>query len=65
MSVLNEYLVKEDFKETRLDRWIKIFFSNISHNNLEKLLRKGMIKVNDKKIKSSFRLNEGDIITIA
>ena len=65
MSDLNEYLVKEDFKETRLDRWIKTFFSNISHNNLEKLLRKGMIKVNDKKIKSSFRLKEGDIITIA
>ena len=64
MTVLRKYNIEEDFFGARLDRWISHFFSKISHNNLEKLLRKGIIRVNGKKVKSSFRLNEGDILTL-
>ena len=64
MIDLREYNIETDFSEARLDRWISHFFSKISHNNLEKLLRKGIIKVNGKKVKSSFRLNKGDIVTL-
>ena len=64
MTDLREYNVEEDFSDVRLDRWVNHFFSKISHNNLEKLLRKGIIRVNGKKVKSNFRLNEGDILTL-
>ena len=56
--------MEEEFSDTRFDRWIGHFFSKISHNNLEKLLRKGIIRVNGDKVKSNFRLNEGDIINV-
>ena len=64
MTDLREHNIEEDFFGARLDRWISHFFSKISHNNLEKLLRKGIIRVNGKKVKSNFRLNEGDILTL-
>ena len=64
MTDLREYNIEEDFSDVRLDRWVNHFFSKISHNNLEKLLRKGIIRVNGKKVKSNFRLNEGDILTL-
>ena len=64
MTDLREHNIDEDFFGARLDRWISHFFSKISHNNLEKLLRKGIIRVNGKKVKSNFRLNEGDILTL-
>ena len=64
MMDLREHNIEEDFFGARLDRWISHFFSKISHNNLEKLLRKGIIRVNGKKVKSNFRLNEGDILTL-
>ena len=64
MTDLREHNIEEDFFGARLDRWISHFFSKISHNNLEKLLRKGIIRVNGKKVKSNFMLNEGDILTL-
>ena len=64
MTDLREYNIDEDFSDARLDRWVNHFFSKISHNNLEKLLRKGIIRVNGRKVKSNFRLNEGDILTL-
>ena len=64
MKSFNDYTVEEEFSDTRFDRWVDHFFSKISHNNLEKLLRKGVIRVNGVKVKSSFRLSEGDTINI-
>ena len=65
MRDFTEYTIDEDFSNTRLDRWFRQYFKGLSHNNLEKYLRKGFIKVNKKKIKSSYRLCEGDTIRIS
>ena len=65
MRDFTEYKIDEDFSNTRLDRWFRQYFKGLSHNNLEKYLRKGFIKVNKKKIKSSYRLCEGDTIRIS
>ena len=65
MRDFTEYTIDEDFSNTRLDRWFRQYFRGLSHNNLEKYLRKGFIRVNKKKIKSSYRLSEGDIIRIS
>ena len=65
MKNYTEHKIDEDFSNTRLDRWFRQYFNGLSHNDLEKYLRKGFIRVNKKKIKSSYRLNEGDTIRIS
>ena len=65
MKNYTEHTIDEDFSNTRLDRWFRQYFKGLSHNDLEKYLRKGFIRVNKKKIKSSYRLSEGDIIRIS
>ncbi len=50
--------------ETRIDRWLKKYFSSLSQSFIEKKLRKGNIKVNKKKIKSNYKVVSGDVISI-
>ena len=42
----------------RIDKWIKINLIKIPQSLIEKDLRKGRIKVNNKKVKSSYKLNK-------
>ena len=65
MKNFTEHKIDHDFSNTRIDRWFRQYFEGLSHNNLEKYLRKGFIRVNEKKIRSSYRLNKGDIILLA
>ena len=44
----------------RIDRWIKNFIKKIPQSLIEKNLRKGKIKLNGKKVKSSHKINEND-----
>lgn len=49
----------------RLDKVIRVFSSSLSLPEIYKAIRKGFIKVNNKKIKQDYRINEGDVIYIA
>ena len=49
----------------RLDKVIRIFVPTATLPNIYKSLRKGFIKVNGAKAKPDYRINDGDIITIA
>jgi len=44
----------------RIDKWIKINLTKIPQSLIEKDLRNGKIKVNKKKVKSSYKLNKQD-----
>ena len=46
----------------RIDKWIKINLTKIPQSLIEKDLRNGRIKVNKKKVKSSYKLNKEDKI---
>lgn len=46
----------------RIDKWIKINLIKIPQSLIEKDLRKGRIKVNNRKVKSSYKLNKLDKI---
>jgi len=46
----------------RIDKWIKINLSKIPQSLIEKDLRNGKIKVNNNKVKSSYKLNKSDQI---
>ena len=48
----------------RIDRWIKNSLGKIPQGLIEKNLRAGKIKLNKKKIKSSYRIKTGDKIDL-
>ena len=54
------FLIDEDFIGSRLDRWIKKKVCNIPQSLIEKNIRKGKIKVNNKRKKSSYNIQRND-----
>ena len=58
------FTVDNDFINSRLDRWFKKKVSLVPQSLIEKNIRKGNIKVNNKKKKSSYKLQEKDIIIL-
>lgn len=59
------HVVLAEEADTRLDRWIKRYYPYVNHGSLEKALRKGLIRVQDKKATSSQRLQEGQSIMVS
>ena len=60
--MIKTYKVDEMSIDMRIDRWIKNNIAKIPQALIEKDLRKGKIKLNGKKIKSSTKLNLNDQI---
>ena len=58
------FLISEDSINSRLDRWLRRNICDIPQSLMEKNLRKGRIKVNNKKKKSSYRLQKNDKIEL-
>ena len=58
------FLVSDDFINSRLDRWLRRNICEIPQSLIEKNLRKGRIKVNNKKKKSSYKLQKNDKIDL-
>jgi len=59
-----DYIISEEFVNSRLDRWFKRVVLNIPQSLLEKIIRKSLIKVNGKKKASSYKLLLNDKITV-
>ena len=62
---MRKYLVEKDFINTRLDKWFKKKVYDVPQSFIEKHLRRGNIKINKKKNKSSYRLQKNDQIFIS
>ena len=58
------FTVDKDYQDSRFDRWFKNKVINIPHSLIQKLIRQNKVKVNKKKIKSSYRLQTGDLIEV-
>ena len=56
------YIVDSTCNEMRVDRWIRQILGKIPQSLIEKNLRAGKIKLNKKKIKSSFKIKTNDKI---
>ena len=56
------YTIKEIYSGMRIDRWIRNNIASLPQSLIEKSLRKGKIKVNIKKVNSSYKLKTGDKI---
>ncbi len=58
------YNVDETSENMRLDRWIRNNIGNLPQGFIEKNLRNGKIKLNNKKIKSSYKIKKNDQINL-
>lgn len=57
--------IQEDDADQRIDRWLRRNFPVLKQGHIEKLLRKGDIRVDGNKVKSSFRIQQGQHIRIS
>ena len=58
------YIVDSTCNDMRLDKWIRLKIGKIPQGLVEKYLRKGKIKLNRKKVKSSLKVKTKDEINI-
>ena len=58
------YNVDSTYNNMRIDRWVRNYIANIPQGLIEKYLRKGKIKLNKKKIKSSKKIKTNDQIDL-
>ena len=56
--------VKKDYHNTRFDRWFKANKIDLPQSLIQKILRLNKIKINRKKVKTSYRVQLGDIVEI-
>ncbi len=62
--MIKSYIVDSTYNNMRLDRWLRNKVGNIPQSLIEKYLRSGKIKINKKKVKSSFKVKTNDTINI-
>ena len=58
------YIVESSFLNSRLDKWFRRNINDVPQSLIEKNIRKGNIKVNNFKKKSSYKLKENDKIIL-
>ncbi len=64
MTHLSSEVVRADDADQRLDRWLRRNFGKLPQSLIEKMCRKGSVKVDGKKVKPSFRLEPEQVITL-
>ena len=58
------FIIDDEYSGSRLDRWVKRKVCEVPQSLIEKNIRKGNIKVNNNKEKSSYRIKKGDHIIL-
>jgi 23S rRNA pseudouridine955/2504/2580 synthase len=59
-----DFLINDDFINTRLDRWLRRNIGDVPQSFIEKNIRKGKIKINKKKKKCSYKLQKNDVVSL-
>ncbi len=58
------YTVEKDYQNARFDKWFKAKIMNLPQSLIEKIIRLNRVKINRKKVKSSYRVQSGDIVEV-
>ena len=58
------YTVEKDYQNTRFDKWFKAKIINLPQSLIEKIIRLNKVKINRKRVKSSYRVKWGDIVEV-
>ena len=61
VQILN---ISEDDAEQRIDRWLRKRFPHLTQGRIEKMCRKGELRVNGGRVKTATRLEYGDKVRI-
>ncbi len=61
-NIPSEWLIDDDFTNQRVDYFLKKKNPSLSFPNICKILRKGVVKVNSKRVKNSYILKEKDLV---
>ena len=64
MSGVEFRTVGSDDADSRLDRWFRRHYPNLSHGRLEKFLRTGQVRLDGRRAKASTRIAEGQEIRV-
>ena len=56
--ILKKILINDKYQiDLRIDKWLRKNFESLSQSFIEKNLRKGYIKVNNKKVESKYKIH--------
>ncbi len=61
----NNCIVSKDFNGVRLDYWLKKKIKSSNYPFICKIIRKGYVRVNKKRVDNSFLLKSGDLIVLS
>lgn len=64
MSGVQHIAVAEDAADQRLDRWLRRMFPQVSQGRVEKMCRKGDLRVDKGRVKASTRLQAGQVVRV-
>ncbi|MEO1380486.1 MAG: S4 domain-containing protein, partial [Pseudomonadota bacterium] len=64
MSGVQLIIVGRDEGEQRVDRWLRRKFPQVSQGRIEKMCRKGELRVDGGRVKANTRLSEGQTVRI-
>ena len=59
-----EFTVLEDENNIRIDKALSVRFKDVSRSHLQNLIENGSVKVNDKNIKSNYKLKINDRVRV-
>jgi len=61
MAGVQKLTMGDDADGLRLDRWLKRTFPQLTQGRIEKMCRKGELRLDGGRVKASTRLEEGDL----
>ena len=64
MSRVQKITVKGEEEDQRLDRWLKKKFPNLKQPHIEKICRKGDLRLDGRRVKPSARIETGQVVRI-
>jgi 23S rRNA pseudouridine955/2504/2580 synthase len=64
MSKVQQIKVGQEEAEQRLDRWFRRHFPEIGQGRIEKMCRKGEIRVDGGRVKASPRIAPGQLVRV-
>tara|TARA_Y100001970_G_scaffold40134_1_gene49413 strand:- start:759 stop:1661 length:903 start_codon:yes stop_codon:yes gene_type:complete len=62
--MFKKFIVSKEYHNSRFDRWFKQNITNVPQSLIEKLVRKKKVKINKKKVRTSYRVQFNDIVEL-
>ena len=62
--MFKKFIVNKNYHNSRFDRWFKQNVSNVPQSLIEKFIRKKKVKINNKRVKTSYRVQLNDVVEL-